>query len=282
MADDLPNSQTGDARKMIARRYCENAESWLRKLVHAELHRRDGPTYITDGAWNNKIKKQVAANIKENRNKYSREVDATTFGQLVDMVCNPEHWPKWKDALRDLYPHGAAEARTFLCRLQSIRNDVSHGQLCSARQLEQAICYSNDLADSIKAYFRRIGLSREFDVPTFVRCYDNQGNSEDLIPGHHFRTVNFSMDGRRLLYPGEILVAEVEVDPSFEAVDYDVIWWVKTAVEKGHGTVAKIRIENRHVGDRMELQFKLTTKREWHRGNRYDDALDIFYKVLPH
>lgn len=282
MSEDLPSRHRGDERVAIARRYTENAEAWLRKLVHSVLLERHGTNYITTGEWKRELKSHVESKYRDNPEKYTREVDATTFDQLIDMVCNQQHWSKWSDGLSEAYPEGEAEARTFLRRLRDIRNDVSHGQICSGRQLEQAICYTNDVADSIKEYFRRKGLSREFNVPAFVRVYDNFGNSEHLTPGHHFRSSNFSESGKRALYPGATLITEVEVDPSFDASGYDVVWWVKTANTGMHsGTKAMIQIESRHVGERMELQFKLTTKLDWHRGNGSDDTLDVYYKVLP-
>jgi len=282
LSENLPSQHGGDERVAIARRYTESAEAWLRKLVHAELLERSGYNYITAGKWSKTLKTFVETRYHESPGKYTREVDATTFDQLIDMVCNQDHWSKWSDGLREAYPEGAEEARTFLRRLQFIRNDVSHGRLCSGRQLEQAICYTNDLADSIKAHFRRKGVSREFNVPTIVRVYDNLGNSEHLTPGHHFRGSDFSGAGKRALYPGETLITEVEVDPSFDASGYDVAWWVKTADTGMHpGTKATIQIESKHVGERMELQFKLTTKLDWHRGNGCDDALDVYYKILP-
>jgi hypothetical protein len=123
-------------------------------------------------------------------------------------------------------------------------------------------------------------MEREFDVTSFIRCWDNQGNSEHLHPGAYYRVSDFSAAGRRALGPGDVLVAEVEVDASFDASEYSVVWWVKTATERGQGTRAAFRIEERHVRERME-EFKLTTNREWHRGGDSDDVLDPYYKVLP-
>lgn len=281
LTDDLLSTDLGVNRTEIARRHTDNVESWLRTLVHNTLFGSDGTKYITAGNWKSHIKSSVKKKCDQDPEKYLREVDATTFGQLIEIVCSQDYWPKWSEGLSGAYPDGLSEARTFLQRLQLIRNDVSHGQICSGRQLEQAVCYSNDLADSIKDFYRRKGLDRQYNVPTFTKYYDNIGNTVHLAPGHHFRGLNFSDTGQRLLYPGDFLIAEVEVDPSFDTGDFGVIWWVKTASDKGQGTSAKIRIENKHVGERLELQFKLTTNRDWHRGGSYDDAIDIYYKVLP-
>ena len=267
-------------RTVIARRYTGSAEAWLRRLVHDTLA-PDGATYITGGQWSSKLKGDVAAKFRDNPGKYSREVDATTFGQLVAMVCHHEYWPRWSAALATTYPLGVNEARHYLARLRDIRNELSHGGGCSTRQLEQAVCYSNDLADGIKAYFRMLGASRDFDVPAFLRFQDNLGNFTYLTPGPYYRVVDFSTPGLRELSPDDTLVAEVEVDASFDPDFYEVVWWVKTSHEHGEGTAASIKIENRHVGERMELQFKLKTKADWHRGHDCDDVLDIYYRVLP-
>lgn len=126
-----------------------------------------------------------------------------------------------------------------------------------------------------------MGASRDFDVPAFVRCQDNQGNLTYLTPGHYYRAVDYSAVGMRTLSPGDTLVAEVEVDASFDADYYEVFWRVKTSHDRGDGMAASIQIENRHVSERMELQFKLKTKADWHRGGDCDDVLDMYYRVLP-
>jgi hypothetical protein len=199
------------------------------------------------------------------------------------MVCHPNFWRSFQPGLQSAYPDGADEARTFLNRIVNIRNDVSHGRICSVRQLEQAICYSNDISDSIKEYFRSQNLTREFNVPTFVEINDNVGNSESISPSAFFRGLDLSGHGRKSLFPGDVLVVEVEVDPSFDGEPYQVEWWLKTRPGgRGTGPVARIEISNQHVGERMELQFKLRTAREWHRDSSgYDDVIDFIYKVLP-
>lgn len=279
--DELVRQHGGDERTVIARRYLDSAEAWLRRLLHEELVQIIGPEYITAGEWNEGIKNRVKKEVQKEPEEFTRQVDATVLAHLIDMTCDPNHWPKWADALSSAYPDGPDEARTFLGRLKHIRNDVQHGRVCTGRQLEQAICYSNDLIDSIKDHFRRNGLGREFNVPTFIRAYDNLGNNEHLAPGHHFRTSNFSAGSKGTLHPGETLIAEVEVDPTFDPSGYTVMWWLKTGTERGHGAKAVIPLTNAHVRERIELQFQLRTHRDWHRTGTYDDVLDLFYKVLP-
>jgi hypothetical protein len=78
-----------------------------------KLHEYSGSDYITKGRWKKQLRMYVENKHHENPGKYTREVDATTFEQLIDMVCHPDHWPRWADALKDAYPDGVDEARLF-------------------------------------------------------------------------------------------------------------------------------------------------------------------------
>lgn len=277
------NDLNVDERTSIARAYTDSAERWLRHLVDRTLEPSLGKTYITNGPWNKPLKEGIAQKISADPNKFSREVDATTFGQLTYMVCHPQHWADFNQALQHAYPNGPAEAKTFLQRIQDIRNDVAHIRPISVRQLEQAICYSNDLADSVKSYFIGVGMSEEFYVPKFISYVDSLGNSGLIEPSDsYYRAVDFSSPASKRLYPGDVLTVELEVDPSFDRDTYSVNWWLKTLPNGGgDGSKAVIPITTAHVGQRMELQFRLITKNDWHRSNGHDDVVDLYYRVPP-
>lgn len=217
--------------------------------------------------------------------KFKREIEATTFDQLIDIICHPQSWELIKSALEKVYPHGVEEARTFLKRIKDIRNDVSHGRQCSIRQLEQAVCYSNDIADSIKDYFQSKNMSKEYNAPTFVKFSDSLNNAGEIPQTEEvYRAIPLSMPNHRRLYPGDILVVEVEVDPSFDEGSYEVQWLLKTMPRSssGSGKVARIPIANAHIGYRLEVQFALRTNNTWHRSSDgKDDIVDFYYKVLP-
>ncbi|QIH72048.1 hypothetical protein GYM46_03130 [Brevundimonas mediterranea] len=281
-----PASQVGfggEARTVHARRHTDSAEAWLRLLVHRKL----SPTrqnYITEGTWKQALRDHVAARYLANLGQFSREIDATTFDQLIDMVCHPNHWSAWSEALDEAYPNGPKEARVFLERLQVIRNAVAHGRMASERDLERAVCYANDLADSIKSYFGRLGLEREFNVPTVVRAYDNLGNDIHVVadPNYSYRPIDFSSPPARSLSPGDTLIAEVEVDPTYAAGTYDVVWRVKTHdIGLQQGSKAILAITERHIGARLEIQFKVVSHLDWHKGSDADDVIDLYYRVRP-
>jgi hypothetical protein len=243
-----------------------------------------GPNYITEGPWKRDLIQRISAKIQSQPAIFSREIDATTFDQLVDIVCHPAHWDSFKNALAAAYPDGAHEARTFLTRIQDIRNHVAHLRPCSVRQLEQALCYSNDLADSIKAHFQETNMAKEFYVPTFVSFTDSLGNAGNFTPSEwSFRGEDLSTNAHKRLFPHEVLTLDLDVDPSFDPSTYSVTWLIKThPQDQGSGKKAVVPITEAHIGQRMEIQFKLVTTNSWHRNSSgEDDIMDLYYRVLP-
>lgn len=284
MKNAVFNDFDSDERQSFARTYTDSAERWLRHLVHTTLSQRYGANYITQRQWKKDLVQKVTSKIQAGPASFPREIDATTFDQLVDIVCHPNYWSLFAGGITAAYPHGAEEARTFLTRIQGIRNEVAHLRPVSIRQLEQALCYSNDIADSIKNYFQAMNMSKEFYVPTFVSYIDSIGNRGHFQPSEwHYRIVDLSTADFRRLYPGDTLTLELEVDPSFDVGTYAVNWGIKgKPSDCGNGKKAVIPITEAHISQRIEIQFKLITTNYWHRSsNGEDDVMDVYYRVLP-
>ena len=283
---EVAETLTTVARTDIARQHLDAAEAWLRRLVHYQLSQIDNLTYLTDGEILKKEERaKLKAKIASAPEKYQREIDATTFDQLLRVICQAERWRDYFSApLGAVYPLGLEECRIFLGRLIDIRNDLQHGRVCSVRQLEQAICYTNDLSDPLKKFFREQTMSRDYDVPLFVRYTDNRGN-QSTLEGVSLTMANRNIDWRRHgngdLYPGDTLVAEVEVDPTFAPATYVVSWHSHSYTLHGEGTRALVHIENQHVGEQFELWFQLKTNLDWHRYAGIDDRLTLLFRVLP-
>ena len=214
-------------------------------------------------------------------------IDATTFDEIIDIITNPNTYGKcFAQVFNEVYPIGREQLRCSLGRLGSIRNHLAHGRACTSRQMEQAICYSNDLVDCIKRYFGSINMSKVYNVPTIIRFCDNMGNEHNLdgiSENISSRIIDWRILGRGDLIPGEQLVAEVEIDPSFDAGDYHVKWYALSGKVWGDymGTTALINIGIEHVGEQFELRFSVTTNRGWHRFSNCDDSLCLIYRVLP-
>lgn len=273
-----------DERASFIRAHTDSAERWLRHLADLTLRPAMGQQYITEGRWKKDLIRKVVDKIRAQPTQFPREIDATTFDQLIDIICHPDHWRKFQAGLAAAYPDGVQEARTFLTRLQDIRNHVAHLRPCSIRQMEQALCYSNDVAESIKQHLQAIGMSKEFYVPTFVSYSDSLGNYGNFSASEwHYREVNLSDVQHERLYTEDVLIIELEIDPSFDPKTYNVTWYIKTHPSwKGEGRKAIIALTEEHISQRIEIQFKLKTTNSWHKSSSgFDDIVDFYYRVLP-
>lgn len=283
MADIVPNLLLRLNREDLCRRHVDAAESWLRRVIEYQLSQKYGSKYFdVEGLVNGGIRKFVRSQRADYPGRFLRDIDATSFDHVVAIVCNPNHFRDYfAEPLRSAYPHGDGQARQFLTALRDIRNDLSHGRGCSARQLEKAICYSNDLIDALKAFFRGASMEKVFNVPTIFRFSDSKGNAAILSPaeenGHIYDCRSMAQGD---LYPGETFSIEVEIDPSFDGVEY-VVKWEFFGHESGLGTNATIEIKNKHVGTQVEIVFQVISKRDWHRMFQCDDRLHVQYRVLP-
>jgi hypothetical protein len=285
MSIHLAVEMTGQEREALARRHVDSAEAWLRRIINFQMSREYGPDFFSiEGLIKKAIREYVASKRAADPGKFVRAIDATTFDQAVDIATNPEFFNRhFKLALQEAYPLGREEARNYLTRLKDIRNDVSHGHNCTARQLEQAICYSNDLISSLKTYFKDCNMQKKFNVPTIVRFGDNLGNTsllENLTDLINLRIIDWRQSGNGELHPGETLVAEIDIDPSFDLSDYEITWTTH-ANESGTGPVAKLVIENKHVRNDFKLAFSVISKLDWHKYSDCDDQLMVIYRVLP-
>jgi hypothetical protein len=271
----------------IARRHLDSAEAWLRRLIDHQLSAAFGANYwdakTTAGApvISQRLRKAVAERRRAEPNRYTRNIDATQFDEAIKVVLHPElYGGHFRLALALAYPDGEAEARTFLSRLNDHRNRIAHGRTCSQRDLEQCVCYSNDLADSLKAFFRNQNMARTFNVPTFTRVVDNRGNEFHLspTPDGQGQFIDVRARGKGELYPGDELVIEAEVDQSFSGY---TVQWMTFNGDRGTGPIARLTIEPKHVGVQMDVRFEVVSAEQWHKLLGCDDRLDLRYRVLP-
>jgi len=161
----------------------ESLEHWLRRLIDDTLTPVYGDYFsFTDQVGNRLIKnslvQQVAARRVHEPARYPRNIDAVLLDDAVDIVCKPDLFQKhFRQALSKAFPDGREEARTFLGRLLAPRNNLAHANAISARQAEQIICYSNDVIDSLKDYYRTLGMHEIYNVPTILKVTDSFGHA---------------------------------------------------------------------------------------------------------
>ena len=231
---------TDNELRNLCREKLESLEHWLRRLIDQTLSDEYGDYFsYTDDSGNRLIKKSIVEaleeRVKKEPSRYHRKIDAVLLSDAIDIICKPQLYEFFKSALAGAFPDGREEARTFMNRLLDPRNRLAHANSISLRQAEQVICYSNDIIDSMKAYYVTMGTQQEYNVPLILKVTDSFGNT-------FFRDQLFNGDGAELakilseepkffLRPGDLLTIEIEVDPAFDPNDYRVNWHVDGMIE---------------------------------------------------
>lgn len=280
--------------RSICKEKIESLEHWLRRLIDDTLTPVYGDYFsYTDASGNRLIKNSLAQQVATRRAgeplRYPRNIDAVLLEDAVDILCKPDLFQRhFQQAMSEAFPDGRDEARTFLSRLLVPRNNLAHANAISARQAEQIVCYSNDVIESLKNYYRAMGMQETYDVPLILKVTDSFGNAftrSQFQPCHDGGIMLSFFDKPHLyLRPGDTLTLELEVDPAYDPSSYSVMWtstkpWSSAPVVNAK---AVIPITNKQVGQQFEVQCRVTTNREWHRMHMgADDFLMMYYKVLP-
>lgn len=274
------------SRKQKARSHLDAAEAWLRRLTELKLAAALGSTYLKpdpegSATIGSRLRRNAWTRFHAEPQRFPRLIDATDFDDLIKIILLDAHYkPHFQAALDDAYAESRDLARAFLKRLVSLRNKLAHGGTCSERDLEQAVCYSNDLIDSIKGHLRSIGMTQQFNVPRFQRVVDNRGNDFHLTPGPNAsgQFINVIERGNGELQVGDTLEIEAEVDPSFEEF---TVRWMTFNGDKGNFPL-RLFITPKHVGLTMDVRLEVISREPWHRlHNGIDDMVDLRYRVLP-
>lgn len=288
-------SLTDSEIRSLCKNKIESLEHWLRRLIDDMLTPAYGDYFtFKDAAGNRIIRSSLVKQVRDRRTseplRYPRDIDAVLLDDAIGIICNPQLFERhFQSALFGAFPHGNEEARTFLSRLLVSRNNLAHANAISERQAEQVICYSNDVIDSLKAFYRNQGMQQTYDVPLILRVMDSYGNT---FTRSQFKQIhdggimlNFTDKPHMFLRPGDTLSLEVEVDPAFEPDAYTIAWsstkiWA-TASELLRNK-AVIPIGNKQVGQLFDVQCRVTSTKDWHRMQMgCDDFLMMNYKVLP-
>tara|TARA_B100000700_G_C15031052_1_gene850545 strand:- start:590 stop:1456 length:867 start_codon:yes stop_codon:yes gene_type:complete len=275
----------------ICKEKLEALEHWLRRLIDLTLTPVYGDIFIYEDEKGNrlvktKISTSVEDRLRKEPNRYSRKIDAILLDDAIDIICKPDLFKNHFNApFKVAFPDGRDVTRTFLKRLTDPRNRLAHANPISTRQAEQVICYTNDVIDSIKEFYRVENMQVEFNVPLIIKVIDSFGNTyfrENIAKAPSGEIViDHSNDSKYYLRPNDILTLEVEVDPSFEESDYTIEWRGVIAEMKNLKKVA-LQLENRHVGQQFSLSCNITSKEDWHRiRGKVDDVLIYQIKVLP-
>lgn len=294
--------RTEDDLRSICRKEIETLEHWTRRFVHETLIARYGEDYFSyknndEPLIKGEITSRVNKMREDNPGRFPRPIDAFFLGDIIYVLCKkPLYDTHFREALGEAYPMGNEEARFFLEKIEAIRNKLSHANPISVREAEQVICYCHDVIESLKSYYRRTGKEKEYNVPMFIRATDSLGNI--FLPeseGYPLkRYIDFSKpitagEYGIKLRAGETYSISIVVDPAFDSSSYSLEWSVISGLmgenyKKKWKNVTQIDfpVVNKTVGSSFEIICRLTTTKDWHKHNWYDDCFQLnVYTVLP-
>jgi len=283
---------TEDQIRDLCKQKIESLEHWLRTLIDEKLSASHGDYFsCVDGAGNRLIKKSIVDaledRLKKEPTRYSRKIDAVLLSDAIDIICNPQLYGTFAPGLASAFPEGREEARTFMYRLLDPRNRLYHSNPISLHEAEQVVCYSTDMVESLKQHYGAIGMQSEYNVPTILKFSDSFGNEyfrNQMIDMAGGVLMDLSNQPTSVLWPGDVLTVEIEVDSAFDPTDYAISWtcFGVSLQPIASGRKAIIAITTAHVALRMYIQCYIRTKNEWHRMVAgLDDKLEVCYKVRP-
>jgi hypothetical protein len=271
----LPEEQL----RTICRQRIEACELWLRRLLHDKLVERFGAGYA-EAEWNagqKVLSAPIRRRIADRGEDAPRPMDALYLTDLCNLICRQDLYDAFFRPVFESAMRSPDQIRWVLDRLTEIRNALSHARVISVREAEQAICYSGDIVDPIKYFYREAKMSEAFPAPSFTRFIDSLGNTRHLskpVENLSFRDTP--------LYEGDKLRMEVEVDASFPPGSYDVTWEVlSNAPRKLSGTAIEIEFGPGDIQTSLVIVCNVISKAAWHRFPNSDGQLNLGYEVRP-
>lgn len=272
-----------DEMRNIVRHQIETLERWLRRLIDDVVRDSYNGSLLNlpmkKDALNKAMRRREAEPIR-----YPREVDALLFEDIISIICNPQQYGCFRDALGGAFQNGENEARSYLKRIVDPRNLLSHANEITSHQAIQAVCYSIDIVESLKAYYKEINMAQTYNAPSFIRIWDDRGNVSDatqLPTDGAVRQLDFKATQLR---PGEVLQLEVQPDESFPADSYKIRWIVNniSSPQYGEGRKFMVVLENRHVSAHgFMVSVEMVSTNDWHRYGNADDQISLRYSILP-
>jgi hypothetical protein len=268
----------------------EMLELWLRRLIHEKFELVYSADILNaknasgDFVVKKQIRKSIEKGLRDRPGRYKRPVDAALLDDLINIICKSDTYKKcFATALAAVFPQGAEEARSFLQRLLTPRNQLSHANPISIRQAEQVICYSNDVVYALREFYAMSGTAEEYNAPRILRMWDSFGHSEYAQAMLAFHKFDYSDTPASYLRPGDTLTIEIEVDPSFWDEGFIVKWVILAPVVQEGDRLVKfvLPIENQHVARELPIDIKIISHQDWHRDQMFDDFWRVVYRVLP-
>ena len=272
----------------------ENLEISIRNVIDREFTSIYGGLYFdyTDSQGKRLLKTEIVKDAKERMQntpeRYSRFVDALLLDDIVKIICNPNLYQLYfKQYFTTAYPNGNEEARTFLNRLIAIRNKLYHANPISVHESLQALCYSNDVINSIKHGYKEKNMDKKYNAPTIIKISDSYGNQYAEPQIYRNSTGRGGCDTRKNDFKvsvGDKIILEAEIDPSFVSDSYIINWIFdkkETSIYVENNNKLELLVENKHVRTDFAIYCTVKSNKEWHRCGDVDDSVSIIYEITP-
>ncbi|WP_439542580.1 hypothetical protein [Hyphomicrobium sp.] len=280
-----------DELRSHCKRIVEALELWLRRLIHVNLSETYGSDYLhaiksngVDRVIRTDIAKRLEDAVAREPARYSRPIDAALLDDEIDIVCNPELYrAHFAQALGVTYP-SSQELRAVLSRLVTPRNSLYHANPISHHDAYRIFCYAHDVIGEVQKYFARRNMDRQFNAPSIIRISDSRGDARHFPVDDKMGSamMDLSQDPAAILYSGDTISVEVEVDAAFDPEEYSIRWMLSNiGGEIGTGSKFTLELTDRHVSTRLCIVCRIDSKSPWHRFGTHDDQGEIAYRVLP-
>lgn len=279
--------------RSLCKEKIEILEGWLRRLIDEMLTesygdyfahvRMDGSNVISKS----KILRGIEERMKSAPEKYPRKIDAVSLSNAIDIICHPDLYnPHFKKPLQTAFPLGKEMALKILKRVLDIKHRLANDFVLHQRHVEQVICYSGDVIDSLKEYYSNRTNSDEFPVPQIAKVIDPLGKEftreECLTYGGGAIGLVRDNDPAYELKPGDTLRLSVEMDASYPADEYDISWHISNGPVLGFGPQLELELNASHVSPSLMILCKVTSRKSWHKiRSTYDDLFGIKLKIVP-
>lgn len=278
---------TEEEKKGFAKKHLENLEYWLRRIIDQQLSKEYGEDFINykspDGHFllRSQIREKINLRIESYPDRFLRKIDASLLEHLIEIICKEDLYKKhFCQIFKDNFKCGRIQLKDVLSQLSETRNRIYHINPISIRQLEKAICYSNDVIESIKGYYTKMNLEKKFNVPTILSYSDSFGQHflrEDI----KIRTNCLIINNRKFeIYCYDTISMQIDIDPSFGQDEYDIIWNFDSIEIKNQKNI-EITFKEKDVGEFRSVIVKIISKKSWHKLNGCDDCLALQFTILP-
>lgn len=280
----------------IAKKHLFSLEFWLRRVIDNVLTEAYGDTYWKPSeeasSTPNILSKGVREKVQERIDKsvpgrFSRWIDATLIEHQIELVTNNKLYDDlFKPFFALLFPGNFSQEREYikfvLGKCASVRNAVYHSNPISVRQVEQTVCYTNDIIESIKAQYATLKMQETYNAPTIIGFNDSRGLQ--VLDGQFNKTSfgkHVNLPEHYKMRPGDRIRFSIEVDSSFRSDEYTIEWRYGTMMILGQGASILLELEEKHVSERASISVEVISNKKWHRHRHNDDDLSIVFRVLP-